>query len=387
MRFLLVAPEDPDVRGAAGRPRDDGSDGVPVRPRPGLRFSHLSQAYSSAHVRMEEVAAPVATADASSSVGAAVATLRHLRRYRSPVGTVWTLLVEMDPPPPLAKGTAELEEDLSALAARTIGSCGGGTPLWVSRTLVDGSDRDAEDVAAWLSRADAGSGDAPPTFPVPGGEFVIGWGNCLLRGPDPEPALPTIENSLVLAQMLWAHLHSISEAAGATLTAGIALDHRRDRTGARALLADVRALTNEVALGEMLADEFTHNNQGARLAAPILGTWGFEPFRTSARRRLADLRAMADDVRTGREGRYQRTVEWILLALGMLAVLDLLIAVLQLAFSGDVDAVPGDGGRLGLLDALRAVDADASLALGVLVVAGMMIAAIALSSRRGERDR
>jgi hypothetical protein len=301
------------------------------------------------------------------------------------------MIVESDADVPLEGSTAALELDLSEFAVATLGVLSAGDLLWVSRTLVhvdaDGERGRALTFRGWLEHAHEQGRPTAPAYVVDDAEFTIGWGNNLLRGRRPDAILESVEASLVLAQMLWSHIYGLSEAAAGSLMAGIALQSGADRRAGRVFAADVERLSHELSLQQMLSDEFTHNNQGASLSTPILDAWGFPDFQRSTRRRIADLRVMAGDLRSRQQTLYQRTVEWVLVAIGVVALLDVAVGAVQLAFAGGVTEVPGQGSTLGFLETIRGLGADAALLVGLAAVSVLVAAVLVVISRLREDGR
>jgi hypothetical protein len=383
MRFLLVAPEDPsDVL------RPQGRRGTRRAVRAGERdqvddllYRHLEQEYVSSLVEREDLSARAGSRAAHTLMGGEVRVLQ-VRRYRCLDSVIWTALVEAPMGVLLDGPTAALEEELSGLAATVFSEHGCRRLLWVSRTLVhDDADGPDRSFRSWLERSHEQGRPSAPAYVVDDGEFTIGWGNNVLRGRRPDALLELIEASLVLAQILWSHVHGLSEAAGEALLSGIALGSGRDRRGGRAFAAHVETLSEELGIQHMLTDEFTHNNQGAFLSRRILETWGFSAFQDSTRRRIADLRGMASDIRARQNVSYQRTVEWILISIGLVAVLDVAVGTVQLAFSGGVTDVPGEGSALALLTTVRGLGADVALLVSLAVVSTLVVATLAVVTR------
>ena len=390
MRFLLVAPEDPRIDDGAARARARDRLPIPTAMRsPGLLYKDLEEDYVSALVECVELEVPRTPSTHALSDGDA--RVVRVRRYRSVAGVVWTTIVESDADVPLEGPTTRLESELSELAVSALGVHGAGDLLWVSRTLIhvdaDGERDRAPTFRGWLERTHEQGRPTAPAYVVDDAEFTIGWGNNLLRGRRPDTILESVEASLVLAQMLWSHIHGLSGAAAASLMAGIALQPGADRRAGRVFAADVERLSHELGIQHMLTDEFTHNNQGASLSALILEDWGFPDFQRSTRRRIADLRAMAGDLRSRQQTLYQRTVEWILITIGMVALLDVAVGAVQLAFAGGVTEVPGDGSTLGFLETIRGLGADATLLVGLAAVGVLVVAVLVVITRLREDGR
>lgn len=91
---------------------------------------------------------------------------------------------------------------------------------------------------------------------------------------------------------------------------------------------------------------------------------------------------MAEDAQARRQRSYQRTVEMVLASIGMLAILDVSVAVIQLAFSGGVGVVPGGGSRLGILSSVRMLGADGALIVGAGAVLVLIVTLVRSSVRR-----
>lgn len=389
MRFLLIAPEHRDPCGDDARSEVGlGRHQTARASSSGLVYEHLEQDFTSPFI--ERAALDCADVGLQQLAGTDV-HVERVRRYESVCGVVWSVLIDIEMGPELlGPSTGALERQLSALAERVLTELGCDSLLWVSRTLVHQETPGSSESAAfhsWLERTDDSGHPAGPSFVVDDGAFTVGWGNNLLFGKDPDALLELVEASLVLAQFLWAHVYELSEAAAAALLTGIAIAQRSSRAAQRSFTADVERLTEELGIQHMLTDEFTHNNQGASISTRILEVWGFGPFQESMRRRIEDLRGMAQDLRARQQSRYQRTVERVLIIIGMVALLDVAVGAIQLAFAGGVTEVPGSGEAVSVLRSVRTFGADGALLLalgsvGVLVL-GILVAMGRLRSDRG----
>lgn len=380
LQFLLIAPEDREPDLGAGPRRVPATERAEHR-SPELRFRDLEQEFDSRFYARTDV--PTDRSPYRQAILGRDARISRVRQHSGPAGVVWSLLVDVDIDELPDPSTAELETQLSSLTVTALGALPQSQLLWVSRTLVvdAAASRDLR-FDRWLERTDRGGRSAVPAFAVAEGELIVGWGNCLLRGEEPGSLIDMVESSLVVAQLLWAHLVAISESAGSTLLDSI---DRGEGTLARPgpFVRKVEMLSQELSIHHMLTDEFMNNSQGAIAAPTILQTWGFRDYEESTRRRIADLRRMAEDAQARQQRSYQRTVEMVLASIGMLAVLDVSVAVIQLAFSGGVGAVPGGGSRLGILNSVRMLGADGALVVG----AGAVLVLIVTLARSSVRRR
>lgn len=386
MRFLLIAPERRDLSDSSGLSREcmaqrdrEGGDSLD------LVYRHLEQDFESRFVTREE-----AQGQDASGLPIGDVRIKRLRRYESMSNVVWALLIETAFDTSALDGsTGRLEDELSAIASEILARSGCRPLLWVSRTLVQTSEplaHNEERFHNWLDRSHERGRPPAPAFVVEDGTFTVGWGNNLLRGRNPDALLELAEASLVLAQIVWSHVHALSEAAGDALFAGLELARTGAGASERNFADGVERLTEELVIQNMLADEFMHNNQGASLSTQILDTWGFRTFQASTGRRIEDLRGMASDLRARQQNRYQRTVEWILIAIGMVALLDVAVGAVQLAFAGGVTAVPGSGSSSSLLRAIRAFGADGALLFSATSVMALLAGVLAVMRKlRSER--
>ena len=387
MRFLLIAPERRELgdwkrTGSPGGTRARDSVGPS-----GLLYLHLEQEYRSKYL---EPTVPELPSDSAQRLADEGIHLEWIRRYSSPSGIVWSLLVDVAFDAALVGSTAELEEYLSCLAARILPDVGSKGLLWVSRTLIvktGGPEHLLEAFAGWLERSHEDGRPTEPTYAIDRASFTVGWGNNLLCGCDPDTLLEVVETSLVVAQFLWAHVHALSVGASDSLVAGISLGRDGGREVEVNFFDRVELLTEELGIEHMLADEFTHGNQGAAIALRILRAWGFDEFQESTRRRILDLRGLAGDLRARRQGVYQRTVEWVLIIIGMVALLDVAVGSIQLAYAGGTTVIPGSDQSVSLLGLVRRVGADGSLLIGLIAVVIMLavVAALVASIRTDRR--
>lgn len=375
MRFLLIAPErrDPYSEGLRSPAQFERVTSGPVDAT-GLIYRHLEQDFDSPYVR--RVALDCGSAGSQQLSGIDI-SVERVRRYESVCGVVWSVLIDVEmAPESLGASTGALEDELSVLAERILTELGSGGLLWVSRTLVHATtpvDSAVEAFHVWLERSDESGRPPGPTYLVDDGTFTVGWGNNLLHGSNPDALLELVEASLILAQILWAHVHELSEAAAKSLLNGIDVTRRGRRAGQRAFTTGVERLTEQLGILHMLTDEFTHNNQGASISTRILEVWDFGAFQDSTRRRIEDLRGMAHDLRARQQSRYQRTVEWTLIIIGMVALLDVAVGAIQLAFAGGVTEVPGSGARVSFLRVVRAFGADSALLVSLILVGALVV--------------
>lgn len=382
MHFLLIAPERRELGDWKRTGRSWGGIRARHAVRPsGLLYLHLEQEYVSEYVERTVPGLPHDSAQRLADEGV---HLEWIRRYSSPSGVVWSLLVDVVSDAPFVGSTADLEADLSRLATRILSDVGSEGLLWVSRTLIVktvGPEHQMETFAGWLERSHEDGRPTESTYAIDGASFIVGWGNNLLYGCAPDALLELVESSLVVAQFLWAHVHALSVGASDSLLAGVSLARDGGRQAEVDFSDRVELLTEELGIEHMLADEFTHGSQGAALAPQILRAWGFGEFQESTRRRIFDLRGLASDLRARQQGAYQRTVESILIVIGMVALLDVAVGSIQLAYAGGTTVIPGSDRSISLLGLVRRVGADGSLLIGLIAVGTMLVAVATLVAR------
>lgn len=279
---------------------------------------------------------------------------------------------------PSVKLEQESNEIMSAVARETMP---GSEPRWVARQMLVDSPLDVP--VDWMQATGipvevAAAGEEPSTV-------IAAWGNGIVENWDglSEAQQLEVRRGLVDAQVIWSDLTIVSDA---TLADSSDLFFTgEDEFPIREL--DAKRTTTEgaaarIARHNLLRDELYFNVQGIRrdVAEQLLEAWRHPEAVGRVSRRVEEMRQTVELRAQERSKRYQSAVETVLLALGLLTVLDVAIALLSLAFSG-ADRSPGEGSPLGLLSVLRATNTDWIL-LGSLLV---IISLTAFIYRRGRR--
>lgn len=274
--------------------------------------------------------------------------------------------------PALNSTVADVEESLTRHAEELLRMYGGGhawTPKWVSRTFVGQDPPDN-----WIPSDDSSA----QSLDRYGMHIRLSWGNNLIWGETDTtaPEWREVVRGLVDAQVLWTQLDDIVRNSGREirrLTTGEGPTH----TVSLQVVDDVE---RQLIAHELSFDEFETQVQGIRheVARRQLQAWNVAKMRSRAQRRAQDLGVVARQEVARRSSRYQSKVEMILFILGLTALIQTALAVIQTAFSGGVATVPG--GKGGFLEWVREVNLD--LVLGVVTFTLVAILWTVLRMRR-----
>ncbi|MGH3433514.1 MAG: hypothetical protein ACRDQB_11835, partial [Thermocrispum sp.] len=215
--------------------------------------------------------------------------------------------------------------------------------------------------------------------------LTVGWGNNVL---DADANLTSLLRTrliegLVDAQVLWGQLDAIAQR-----SADLIRTYRQPGNGKRRELAtrQVDDITKDLATHNLYYDELLLNVQGTRkhVAVATLRSWGYPTLLDRVSRRVTEIERVAQQEAENNRRRYQGIVEAVLLAIGLVSLLQLLLALVQTAFSGGVDQVPGGRDRLSIMEFLRGVDLDLAIWL-TSAVTMLAFVGIVLLKRRGSR--
>lgn len=248
---------------------------------------------------------------------------------------------------------------------------------WVNRTFVSAGATvppnwlaPPEDTEQVVLRAD---GHAPV--------LTVGWGNNVLDSDVTGLLRTRLLEGLVDAQVLWGQLDAIAQRSADLIRGYRALPGGKRRESATEQIDD---LTKDLAGHNLYYDDVLLNLQGTRkhVAVALLRSWGYPTLLDRVSRRVNEIERVAQQEAENNRRRYQGIVEAVLLAIGLVSLLQLLLALVQTAFSGAVEQVPGGRDRLSIMEFLRRVDLDLAIwltsAATVLAFVG-----IVLLKRRG----
>lgn len=249
---------------------------------------------------------------------------------------------------------------------------------WVNRTLIAAP---ADVPANWMVPPDdtelvvlRSNGDSP--------ELRVGWGNNVLAAEVDGLVRTRLLEGLVDAQVLWGQLDVIAQQSAALIRAYRAPEQGRKR---RQLATEqIDGIAKALAAHNLYYDELLLNVQGTRrhVAVATLKSWGYPTLLDRVSRRVNEIERVAQQEAENNRKRYQGIVEAVLLAIGLVSVLQLLLALVQTAFSGGEERVPGGRDRISIMEFLRRIDLD--LAIWLTSAATLLaFVGIVLLKRRG----
>jgi hypothetical protein len=251
---------------------------------------------------------------------------------------------------------------------------------WVNRTLLATADKVP---ANWLAPPD----DCEQVVLRMDGHspvLTVGWGNNVLAADVPVTGLvrTRLIEGLTDAQVLWGQLDVIAQKSAELIRAYRAPADGQKR---RELATEqIDQLTKDLATHNLYYDELLLNLQGTRkhVAVATLRSWGYPTLLDRVSRRVNEIERVAQQEAENNRRRYQGIVEAVLLAIGLVSLLQLLLALVQTAFSGGEDRVPGGQDRLSIMEFLRRIDLD--LAIWLTSAATLLaFVGIVLLKRRG----
>lgn len=248
---------------------------------------------------------------------------------------------------------------------------------WVNRTLIAPAD---EVPADWLAPAEEtelvilrANGHSP--------ELTVGWGNNALSTDDGLATIRTrLLEGLVDAQVLWLQLDRIAQRSAELIRAYRAPGAK----GRHVAHEQVDDIAKALAAHNLYYDEVLLNLQGNRkqVAVATLRSWGYATLLDRVTRRVGEIERVAQQEAEIRRRSYQGIVEAVLLALGLVSLLQLLLALAQLAFSGPVDAVPGQREGFSIMEFLRRIDLDVAIWLTSAATVLAFVGIVLLKRRR-----
>lgn len=266
----------------------------------------------------------------------------------------------------------QLESRLTEGATKILATAPGQTsnmPRWVNRTLID-----TTEIPDWISDS------VGPAMSFTEGTVTatMSWGNNQAFGFSgvEDDEWRDFVRGLVDAQVLWTQLDKLVRDGGAELSH---LVGSPEAAAPRAFAHSV-VLEREFIAHDLAMDEFNTQVQGIRrrTAEHLLRSWGMTTMRDRAERRVRALAQVSSREIERRGRRYQSTVELILLVLGLTALLQTALAVVQTAYSGGVSLIPGGEG--GLLEWFRRTNVDILLSASMVLL--IAILAIVLHWKR-----
>lgn len=237
---------------------------------------------------------------------------------------------------------------------------------WVSRTRIADASTMHDN---WMlpdediQRVDVGSDSAHRIL-------VLGWGNNQLEtGASIDDAIEAqLLAGLIDAQLLWGQLAEIDGSSESIIKA-YGEGHQEMLQGAGSFEAS-RKLSRQMALHHLYYDRVLLNLQGVRgsVARAVLKSWRYPDVSKRILHRVREIDQLVQQEDQNSRRKYQGLVENVLLAIGVISLVQLVIALAQMAYTDGVVTDPGTGSRLSLLRDLRNANLD------VVVLASIMVA-------------
>lgn len=268
----------------------------------------------------------------------------------------------------------ECRERMDALVDSVHGSAA--EIFWVNRTLLVPSVA-APELSSWVSAkaqtVQEGGLDRR------GSPYVItSWGNNVINEVEFYDSFigQKFREGMIDAQTVWLDLERIAEQAEDLVEAQIqGEEHVRVGDG------QTEALLVSVAKHNLLFDEVLLRASAVRsaIATSVLDSWQYQLLRNRVDQRVRDADALAQRRRLRREARYESRVSNVLLILSIVSSVQLILAVVALAYSGSVQDFPGSRAT-SIVAWIRWIDADIWLLLTFLS-AGLLYAFVAVRRR------
>lgn len=245
--------------------------------------------------------------------------------------------------------------------------------LWVSRVLYadhDTAGRLRDPIATWSGDDIHDEDDAGVTV-----RPLLRVGNSVVLGTRDPASLPDLQAAYLKLQ----YVYSLIDVHGRNITLLYAQFLARQQKVAGRTLASLNAIQSHIDYIDMQLVDVFGGLQGGRRAhvRSLRDAWGME-------QKLEDLRRKSDAARNRMEGllrtrsfRYQRMMQFILGAVGLLALADLLINLAW--FSNSEEAASQQA--WGLVAMVRSVAPDTFLSVSMLGLVGLLVLFSALARR------
>lgn len=378
MKFLLVCPLEPEsvkTPETEGRGRSQATSLTKLRNRLDVRTVRLIQIHESVAPRPELLAVmPGGGLFVFQQATVAAANLVT-------IGTQLVMVLEVTVPddPYLSVVTLEtmLSEAATEFARHQVP--GTGRPKWVSRTLLLD---DEPALPGWIVgqtmeiqvEVDSGNG---------GSTVTLGWANNSVSRWSlfTESERAELTKGLVDAQYIWTEAEGLSEGSLTELDAHAFrlkfIGHPVKTKGKAGQMLVALALHN------VAYDDVLLNLQGYRreVAKSSLDAWQYPELMARISRRIAEVHRLEMERLSERRAKYENLVGNILLGVGLISAAQLVLAVIQTAFSGGTSDVPGGRGDGGLMTYFRNANIDVWMWGSLSSVVGVFALLIILRNR------
>lgn len=355
MKFLLVCPLEPESAGTSrqtwpGQPRTTAV--TELRNRLDVRTVRLIQN----HETLATPSGSLATLPEEGLFEYQEATVMAAALVRIGTEQVMVLDVSVMDNPELS--IVELETLLSDTASDfALLQPGGYKPKWVSRTLL--LDDGEQAVPGWIVgqkkvlRVDIDSGNDCS-------EVTLGWANNSVSqwSQYNESERAELIKGLVDAQYIWTEAELLSEGSLIELDAhAFRLRFIRHPVRSKGKAGNMLVA---LALHNVAYDDVLLNLQGYRreIAKSSLDVWQYPELMARISRRIAEVHRLETERLSESSSKYENLVGNILLAVGLISAAQLVLAVIQTAFSGGTSDVPGGRGDGGLMTYFRNANID-----------------------------
>lgn len=355
MKFLLVCPLEPESAGTSrqtwpGQPRTTAL--TELRNRLDVRTVRLIQN----HETLATPSGSLATLPEESLFEYQEARVMAAALVR--IGTEQVMVLDVSVMDNPALSIVELETLLSDTASDfALLRPGGYKPKWVSRTLL--LDDGEEAVPGWIVgqkkelRVDIDSGNDCS-------EVTLGWANNSVSqwSQYNESERAELIKGLVDAQYIWTEAEALSEGSLIELDAhAFRLKFIRHPVRSKGKAGNMLVA---LALHNVAYDDVLLNLQGYRreIAKSSLDVWQYPELMARISRRIAEVHRLETERLSESSSKYENLVGNILLAVGLISAAQLVLAVIQTAFSGGTSDVPGGRGDGGLMTYFRNANID-----------------------------
>lgn len=217
------------------------------------------------------------------------------------------------------------------------------------------------------------------TLHLDGGQALLGWGNNVLP-----PSLPRDEFKQVIlgfldAQYIWSSMDDLAERGRSLVN-----QYRTGSDGSklRKGLIEVEELAVQLSAHHLATDDLHRKVQGNRhlVATGLLNVWGYEAALARMESQLQSTTDLVSARLNRRRERYDTVVEAVLAAIAATGLVQLVVALVALAFVGRPDSPRqlDDGSMLGFFESTN-VDVVLWISMGLVVAATFAIVMV----RRG----